>query len=187
MAIPRELALFLTANLLVSALALSGCSGPCAGGDETVYPDSLDIRGQATYRSDGAGDVDIDLAAVTEPHYVDPIYDGQRLDLAWQLAGPMTFQLTLLGPIEAGTIALADLGAQLCACEAGFLQGPDDMRECFLSGQVSPAWCETSSAKRSYASSRASASVVGRTRNARSGSTWMSPSRRRTTRGSRAR
>ena len=133
----------LVAILLVSAPAAYGCSGHCSGGGgETVYPDSLRIGGDVNYRSPSAGDLATDLAAVTEPHYADPIYDGERIIVDWQLEGPMTFELSLRGPSETGTFALPDLSARLCACESGFLQGPDDARECFLDGDITPAWCE---------------------------------------------
>lgn len=132
----------LLAVSLASTLAVCGCSGRCAGGDETVSPDSLGIFGDVTYSSETTGDVKIDLAAVTEPHYAEPIYDGERLDLAWQVDYRMAFQLTLLGPLETGTNALTDLGARVCACEDGFLQGPAEKRECLRNGGVTPAWCE---------------------------------------------
>jgi len=132
----------LVAILLASTPAVSGCSGHCSGGGgQTVYPDSLRIGGHVTYRSP-SGDVTTDLAVAIEPHYADPIYDGERIVLDWQLEGPMTFELSLQGPSEVGTFAAPDLSARLCACEQGFLQGPDEARECFLDGNVTPAWCE---------------------------------------------
>jgi hypothetical protein len=137
----RDLRCSVAASLIVCASATSGCSGNCPGGNEAVSPESLDILGVTTYRSETAGEVQIELAEVTEPHYAEPIYDGELLDLEWEQQG-MTFGLTLVGLIAEGTTPLADLGAQLCVCETGFLQGPADARECFRNGQVTPAACE---------------------------------------------
>ncbi|MBL8742742.1 MAG: hypothetical protein JNK04_16655, partial [Myxococcales bacterium] len=137
----RSLRYVLMASLFAYAATATGCRKTCPGGDEQVVPDSLDISGAAAYRSDTTGELQIDLAAVTEPHYAEPIYDGNQLDLEWEAQG-MTFALTLAGPLAVGTTALEDLGAQLCACDPGFLQGPPDAPECFRNGQVTPARCE---------------------------------------------
>jgi hypothetical protein len=137
----RALGLFVTATLLLSVAAVCGCSGPCGGADEKVSPESLDVRGHATYRSETT-DVAMDFAALIEPHYADPIYDGERLELPWEVPGPMTFGLTLVGPLELGTTPLTELSAVLCACESGFLQAPADARECFRNGVTTPARCE---------------------------------------------
>jgi hypothetical protein len=138
----RVLMPFVLASLLLAGAIVCGCRVPCDGPDQRVSPVSLDIRGQAFYRSETSADLVFDFEALLEPHKADPIYDGDRIDVSWELPGPMTFQLTLWGPIDLGTTPLTELDAQLCVCEVGLLQGPEDAPECAWNGATTPARCE---------------------------------------------